>query len=200
MEDITQKRIKVNIVLYWIGKIVYKITGWRVEGKVPDIPKFIMIVAPHTSNWDFPVGLMASFSWRYAPFWIAKHSLFRWPLGGVLKRLGGIPINRAAAQNFIEQAAQFIEKHKNISLVITPEGTRKRVDKWKNGFYYIAKKAKVPIVCAYLDFKRKVCGIGPVIIPSDSVEADMQIIRDFYLTIAGKRPENFGEIRISLRG
>lgn len=199
MEEMVYNRIQVNAFLHWLGKTVYKIIGWRVEGEVPDIPKFVMIVAPHTSNWDFLIGLTASFSWRFAPFWIAKHSLFRWPLGALLKRLGGIPIDRAAAQNVIEQAAQFFEKHKKICLVITPEGTRKRVDKWKNGFYYIAKKAKVPIICAYMDYKRKVTGIGPIITASNDAEADMKIIRDFYNSIVGKIPENFGEIQISPR-
>ena len=113
-----------------------------------------------------------------------------------MKRLGGVPIDRAAAHDVIEQATQFFQKHPQARLVITPEGTRKRVDKWKNGFYYIAKKAKVPIVCAYIDYKRKVTGIGPIIIPSDNAEADMKIIRDFYQTIVGKKPENFGEIQI----
>jgi 1-acyl-sn-glycerol-3-phosphate acyltransferase len=132
------------------------------------------------------------------PFWLGKHSLFRGPLGTVLKGLGGIPINRASSHNVVEQAAQAFHNYERFLLAITPEGTRKKVDRWKSGFYNIAKAAKVPIVCAFIDYKRKVTGVGPTIFPGDDIHADMQKIREFYSSVTSKYPELAGNVEISL--
>lgn len=200
MDNASLKRIGVNGFFHWIGKTAYKLTGWRTEGEVPEeIPKAVLIVAHHTSNWDFPVGLMASFIWKIKPFWLAKHTLFRWPMGVVLKRLGGIPIDRRSSRNVVEQATRFFQITDNLLLTITPEGTRKKVTQWKSGFYHIAKAAGVPIVCAFIDYKRKIAGIGPTIFPTDDVIADMQKIREFYSTVTGKYPELAGTVEISLK-
>jgi 1-acyl-sn-glycerol-3-phosphate acyltransferase len=199
MENLALKKMGVNRLFHWIGKIAFKLTGWQTEGRIPDIPKAVVIVAHHTSNWDFLAGLMATYIWRVKPFWLAKHSLFRWPMGGLLKWLGGIPINRATAHNVVEQAAQAFQNYERFLLAITPEGTRKKVNQWKSGFYHIAKAAKVPIVCGFIDYKRKVTGIGPTIFPTDDIRADMEKIREFYSTVNGKYPELAGNVEISLK-
>ncbi len=192
--------MNVNKFVSWLGKTVLKITGWRVEGRVPaDIPKSVMIVAPHTSNWDFPIGLMASFALELKGYWVGKHTLFRRPFGGLMRWLGGIPIDRGSSKNFVEQAADYFRERENFILVLAPEGTRKRVDEWKTGFYYIARAAGVPIICAFLDYNRKVAGIGPAIFPTGDIRADMQKIREFYRGIGAKRPENVGDMGVRER-
>ena len=126
----------------WLGRFALTLAGWRFEGKLPDVPKFVMIVAPHTSNWDFPIGLMAKFSLHLGCRFIAKHSLFWWPLGAFLRQVGGLPVNRAAAGDLVEQTAAKFKERASLVLVITPEGTRARVDnKWKSGFHRIARAA-----------------------------------------------------------
>lgn len=191
------KRLGVNRFFHWLGKTAYKLTGWRTEGKPPEIPKAVVIVAHHTSNWDFLVGLMASFIWKFSPFWLGKHTLFRWPLGGLLRRLGGIPVDRRASRNLVEQVTRIFQSRERFWLTIAPEGTRQKAQKWKSGFYHIARSAGVPIICAFLDYKRKVAGIGPIIFPGEDLAADMQKIREFYNTVTGKYPERAGVVDIS---
>jgi 1-acyl-sn-glycerol-3-phosphate acyltransferase len=181
MENLALEKMSVNRFFHWIGKTAYKLSGWQVESRIPDIPRAVVIVV-----------------WRVKPFWLGKHSLFRGPLGGILKGLGGIPINRASSHNVVEQAAQAFREYERFLLAITPEGTRKKVDRWKSGFYNIAKAAKVPIVCAFIDYKRKVTGVGPTIFPGDDIRADMQQIREFYSSVTGKHPELAGNVEISL--
>lgn len=189
--------IKENRFTTWLGNTVYKMIGWKVEGHIPEsVRKAVIIVAPHTSNWDFPVGLFASFALGLSGHWVGKHTLFRWPFGGLMRWLGGIPINRRKSKNFVSQAADYFKQYENFRLVIAPEGTRRKTTKWKSGFYHIAKEATVPIVCAFIDFRRKVSGIGPIIMPSGDLQKDFEKIRDFYLTVGAKRPENRGEISL----
>lgn len=191
----TLKRFDNNKFTIWLGRMVYKMIGWQVEGSVPEsVPKSVMIVAHHTSNWDFPLGLFASFLLRIKPFWIGKHTLFHWPLGRLMRWLGGIPIDRRASKDFVNHTIQLFNEHEKLMIVITPEGTRKRRDQWKSGFYHIANGASVPIICAFIDYKRKVTGIGPMIMPSGDIQADMKKIRAFYQTITAKKPENVGEM------
>ncbi len=191
------KRIRRNNIFYWIGKIAYKLSGWKTEGEFPDLPKSVVIVAHHTSNWDLPVGLMASFIFRMKAYWIGKHTLFRWPIGGLLKRLGGIPVNRNKTENIVDQVVEVFRERSEFMLVVTPEGTRKKVERWKSGFYRIAKEAEVPIVCAYLDYKRKVTGIGPVIFPNEDREEALRKIREFYDKVTAKFPEKRGPVTFS---
>ncbi len=191
----TLKRFDNNRFTIWLGRVVYKMIGWQVEGSVPEsVPKSVMIVAHHTSNWDFPIGLFGSFALNIKPFWIGKHSLFNWPMGRLMRWLGGIPIDRRHSKDFVKHAIQLLNDHEKLMLVIAPEGTRKRVDQWKSGFYYIANGASVPIICAFIDYKRKVTGIGPIIMPTGDIQADLQKIRAFYQTITAKKPENVGEM------
>ena len=181
---------------HWLANIMLKLFGWRAEGDLADLPKCVLVVAPHTSNWDFPVMLALATALRINATWMGKHTLFRPPLGWIMRRLGGLPINRSARHNVVEQAIQSFAKRDRLVLAILPEGTRKRTSYWKSGFYHVAVGAQVPIVLGYADFRRKVGGIGPVFMPSGDVDADMALIREFYSGVVGKRPDQFGEIRL----
>jgi 1-acyl-sn-glycerol-3-phosphate acyltransferase len=181
---------------HWLAKMVLKLFGWSAVGSLSGYPKCVIAVAPHTSNWDFPVLFLVKVALRLKVTWMGKHTLFRPPFGWILRRLGGLPIDRRARHNVVEQAVESFRTHEQLALAIPPEGTRKLAPYWKSGFYYIALGAQVPIALAFADYRRKVGGIGHVFMPSGDVEADMAIIRNFYSGIVGKRPEQFGEIRL----
>lgn len=165
------------------------ITGWRTEGHFPVIPKFVLLGAPHTSNWDLPYGLFIIFVFRAKIYWLGKEAIFRMPLKGFFKWLGGIPVDRSKSSNVVAQSIKQFHENEKLILTIAPAGTRKRVKKWKTGFYHIATGANVPIVLGFLDYKRKVGGIGPVIYPTGDFEADFKTIRAFYDGIVGKYPD-----------
>jgi 1-acyl-sn-glycerol-3-phosphate acyltransferase len=170
----------------WISLASLKTSGWRVEGLLPDIPKFVLIAAPHTSNWDFPIGVFMAFALKAKIYWMGKDSLFRRPFGTFFRWLGGIPVDRSKSNNMVERTVrQFMENEKLI-VAIPPSGTRKRVLKWKTGFYYIAKGADVPIVLGFLNYAKKVVGMGPVYFPTGDMAEDMKRIRAFYAGMKGK--------------
>jgi 1-acyl-sn-glycerol-3-phosphate acyltransferase len=179
----------LNIFLRWFSLTVLKITGWRAHGRLPATTKFVLVGAPHTSNWDLPYALFIIFVLRGKIYWLGKESLFRRPLKGFFKWLGGIPIDRSKSKNVVAQSIQQFHQNEKLILTIAPEGTRSRVKKWKTGFYHIAKGANVPIVLGFLDYRRKTGGIGPVIYPTGNIDADMETIRAFYDGITGKFPE-----------
>ena len=179
-----------------LADMVLKLFGWRAEGSLADCPKCVVVVAPHTSNWDFPVLMLVAVVLRVKVAWMGKHTLFRPPFGWIMRGLGGLPIDRSARHNMVEQAVESVHTHDRLLLAIPPEGTRKRAPYWRSGFYHIALGAQVPIALAYADYRRKVGGIGHVFVPSGDVDADMAIIRDFYSGVVGKRPDQFGEIRL----
>lgn len=179
-----------------IARMLLALFGWRAVGAMPDVPKAVLMVAPHTSNWDFPVMLLLAVALGIKTTWMGKHTLFRPPFGWIMRRLGGLPINRTASHNMVEQAVTALRAADRLVLAVLPEGTRKRAPYWKSGFYYIANGARVPLVLGFADYQRKVGGIGPVIMPSGDAEADMAAIRAFYVGVVGKRPDQFGEIRL----
>lgn len=176
-------------ILKGLSICILRICGWRREGRLPSIPKYVMIVAPHTSNWDMFVGMMIALSFVLKLNWLAKRSLFRWPFGGFIKWLGGIPIDRSKSSNVVAQSIQTFKEKKEMVLAVAPEGTRRKSNYWKTGFYNIAKGANVPIVMAFIDYARKAGGIGPTLIPIGDIEFDMQKIRFFYGEITGKIPD-----------
>jgi 1-acyl-sn-glycerol-3-phosphate acyltransferase len=180
----------------WLAKRLLALFGWRAVGSVPDLPKYVLVVAPHTSNWDFPVMLALAIALGIKATWMGKHTLFRPPLGWLMRALGGLPIDRTARHNVVEQAVESIRRSDRLVLAVLPEGTRKRTNYWKSGFYHIARSADVPIALGFADYRRKIGGIGAVVTLSGDVEADMAGIRDFYAGIAGKRPEQFGPVRL----
>jgi len=176
-------------IFRWLAILFLKMIGWRKEGSLPDIPQYVIIVAPHTSNWDFPIGLAMAFSLRIRGYWLGKDGLFRWPFHGFFRWLGGIPIDRSRSSDVVAQMVQVFKERARLTMVVAPEGTRKKVTYWKSGFYHIARGADVPIVLAFLDYLRKAGGIGPVFSPTGDIEADMEYIRAFYATMTGKHPE-----------
>ena len=175
---------------------ILKSVGWKVEGRLPEIPKYVLIGAPHTSNWDFPFAMLTKWALGFKFNWIGKDSLFRWPLGGLMRRLGGIPVNRRIRTRFIDQMISAYNEREKLVIVITPEGTRSKTEHWKTGFYYIALGAHVPIVMGYIDYERKVVGIGPIFHPSGDIAADIKKIAEFYADKKGKFAEKQGGVRI----
>jgi 1-acyl-sn-glycerol-3-phosphate acyltransferase len=159
---------------------IYRLRGWHVEGRVPPVPKFIVIGAPHTSNWDFAVFLGAIDELGVQPSYIGKHSLFRWPMRRFFTDMGGIPIDRTKRHNYVIEVANAIAKRDRIVLVIAPEGTRNPKGAWHSGFYHIAMRARVPIVPAWIDRERRRAGLGEPITPSGDYQADLAKIATFY--------------------
>jgi len=174
---------------------IFGVLGWRVEGRLPNIPKFVAI-ATHTSNWDFPVMLFMAFALRANITTMGKDSLFHWPFGLFFRWCGCIPVDRKKSANVVETMIRVFHESEKLILVITPEGTRKKVRYWKTGFYYIAQGAHVPIVLAFMDYRRKTAGIGPTITPTGDIEVDIETIRSFYANVSGKYPEKAGKAEI----
>ena len=191
------KRKKVSSFSSWLARFTLRLFGWRVVGEPPAVPKYVLIAAPHTSNWDFLIMLAVDFALKIACVWLGKDSLFRGPLGAYFRHMGGIPIDRSSNHSVVEQAVAAFQRNERMVMTIPPEGTRKRTDHWRTGFYYIALGAQVPIVFGFIDFKRKVAGVGPMLMPSGDIGADMVIIRDFYKEIEGKYPEQAGKIIVT---
>jgi len=184
-------------VLQVLAIIVLKIFGWRRAGVVPDAPKFVMIAAPHTSNWDFPVGLAIILAFKVKMYWLGKEPIFKWPFGTFFKWLGGIPVNRSKSGDVVSQTIQTIKEHERIVMVVAPEGTRKRANHWKTGFYYIAMGANVPLAMGFIDYVRKEGGFGPTLMPTGNIETDMEKIRAFYQNITAKMPDKSTPAMIS---
>lgn len=182
----------VNVVLRTLSLVILKLCGWSVRGSLPpDLKKAVLIAAPHTSNWDLPFTLFVAFALRLKIYWMGKEELFRPPFRGIMMWLGGIPVQRSASGNMVAASAEAIRTADRLMLVVSPEGTRSKALYWKTGFYHIAHTADVPVVMAYLDYERKIGGLGPVLRTTGNVEADMQIIKDFYKDIRGKRRDLF---------
>ena len=179
----------LSSVLRRTAGLFLRVFGWRKEGQLPDIPKCVMIAAPHTSNWDLPVMLFFAFAFQTKLFFMVKDAVFRWPFGPLFRWLGGIPIDRTKPNGVVEQSIQAFRDNDELIMVVPPSGTRSKVRYWKTGFYHIANGAGVPIVLGFLDYRRKVGGVGPVVVPTGDIEADMQAVRAFYADITGKNPE-----------
>ena len=181
---------------YAIGWLWLKVTGWRVTGTIPAGGKFVVIAAPHTSNWDFPFMLAVAAIFRLRLSWMGKHSLFKPPFGRLMRRLGGIPIYRDAQGGLVEQVVARFAQNDRLVVLVPPSGTRQKRDYWKSGFYWIANNAQVPLLCAYLDFSRKEAGLGLSFVPTGDLGADMDRIREFYADKVGKFPEQHTTIRL----
>ncbi len=173
----------------WVGRTTLRLLGWRIEGALPRLDKFVVIGAHHTSNWDFVLFLAAKFVLRLNARWFGKHSIFRWPFAGLLQRWGGIPIRRHLQLNMVGQAIQSFQENAEFMLILSPEGTRKRVARWKMGFYHIARGAGVPIVLAALDYGQRRILIGPAFQPSGDEAADLQAMLAFFRPFTPKKPE-----------
>jgi 1-acyl-sn-glycerol-3-phosphate acyltransferase len=183
----------VNTLLRLISTAFLRLTGWKVVGTLPaNAAKSVLIAAPHTSNWDLPYTLMVAFALRLNVYWMGKASLFRPPFRGVMMWLGGIPVDRAQSNNLVAASSAAILQAKGpLQLIVPPEGTRSGTRYWKTGFYYMAAGAGVPIVLAYLDYEKKVGGLGPIFQTTGDIEADMLAIKAFYAGVKGKNADQF---------
>ena len=181
---------------YWLGRLWLGLFGWKIQGEDPGCRKFVFIAAPHTSNWDLPFMLATAYAMRVRISWFGKHTLFVPPWGWLVRILGGIPVDRRAPHSLVTQMAEKFKTSDYLVLAVPPEGTRSKVDLWKSGFYHIASQSGVPIGLAYLDYQRKLSGLGMFVIPSGNITEDMNKIRAFYRNIRGKHPELESEPRL----
>jgi 1-acyl-sn-glycerol-3-phosphate acyltransferase len=190
------KPIRVNLLSHWLGCLVAWITGWRLEGEFPNIPKFVIIVAPHTSNWDLPTAVMLSFVARIHGSWMGKHSIFWPPLSWILRGLGGFPVERSSHHGLVKQAVDELARRDIMVLGLAPEVTRSCTEYWKSGFYQIALHAGVPVVPCYLDYQRGIGCITDAITLTGHIKTDMDKIRAVYASVIPRHPELQGPLRI----
>jgi 1-acyl-sn-glycerol-3-phosphate acyltransferase len=179
-----------------IARLLLFCLRWRSQGNLDKFPTCVLIAAPHTSNWDLFYTLLIAFDLKTGIYWMGKDAIFRRPFGGIMKWLGGLPIDRSQSNNVVAQSIQWLKKTDNLVLTVPPSGTRSRVTHWKTGFYHIADGAGVPIALGFLDYRRRVGGIGPVIRTTGDIEDDMTVISSFYAGITGKYPLKGSEARV----
>ena len=168
-----------------------RVTGWRITGEFPNLPQFVVIVAPHTSNWDFFVGVMAMFAIGFRGTFLGKHTVFRWPVSVIMRWLGGIPVDRASPHNVVEQTIDYFRSRPQMLLALSPEGTRKKLPAWRTGFWYVAKGANVPIVPAAFDYPAKTITIFPPLVPGDDIAADIAALRAHFDARMAKHPAQY---------
>lgn len=178
------------------ARALLKALGWKIEGERPTHKKYVLIAAPHTSNWDFPLMILFAWAFDIRISWMGKASLFRRPFGWVMHGLGGIPIERRYTGNMVYAMAEAFGEHDELVLVVPAEGARARRDYWKSGFYYIARDAGVPVVPSYLDYGQRRGGFGPALRVGANLPKEMQALRDFYAPMQGLYPDQFGPVRL----
>ena len=179
----------------WLAALVLRLIGWQTVYVPAPGPQAVIVVYPHTSNWDFPLGLLFKAKHRVRMQWAGKDSLFRWPFKPLSLWLGGIPINRRQRTGMIAQLTDAFARNPNLYVCIAPEGTRARTDHWKTGFYRLARAARVPLGLAFIDYGSKRIGIERWIDLSGDEEADLAVLRAYYADKHGRYPEKAGEIR-----
>jgi 1-acyl-sn-glycerol-3-phosphate acyltransferase len=170
-----------------IGVLALRVMHWRVEGDIADHPKYVAIVAPHTTNWDFVVGLAARYALRLDASWLGKHTLFRPPFGWIMRRWGGIAVDRSASHDVVSQTVAAFSNRTRVFLVITPEGTRRQVSRWRTGFWHIAKGAGVPILPIVFNWRDRVIRIGAPVFPGSDVDADVMTLQSSFADASGLR-------------
>ena len=183
----------------WLAALVLRLAGWRSVYAPPPGPKSVILVYPHTSNWDFPLGVLFSSSHRLNINWAGKDTLFRWPLRRLFLWLGGVPINRRERTGMIGQLAEAFAQNESFQICITPEGTRSKTDHWKTGFYRLAREVGVPVGLAFIDYGNKRIGVDRWVTLSGNEDADLQIFREYYADKTALYPEKAGDIRFNER-
>lgn len=176
-----------NACSRWLGRLTLATLGWRLHGRLPDLPRLVVVAAPHTSNWDFVLGMAAAFALGVEVRWLGKRSLFRPPAGPLMRWLGGVPVDRGVSSGVVAQCAAALRGREKMLLCIAPEGTRSRGRRWKSGFYHIAREAGVPIFLCTLHYPRRILGLGPLLTCGEDAEADIASIRRFYRRVPGRR-------------
>jgi 1-acyl-sn-glycerol-3-phosphate acyltransferase len=179
-----------------LAKWFLRRAGWTLEGEAPVARGYVLIAAPHTTNWDLLFFLACAWAFDVKVSWMGKHTLFHGPMGAVMRVLGGVPVRRDRSGGLVGQMVEAFERNPALVMTVPPEGTRTYVPYWKSGFYQIARAARVPIVMGFLDYERRVGGLGPALLPTDDLRADMDEIRAFYSDIQGRYPDRVGEIRL----
>jgi len=170
--------------------VLLKLIGWKAVGRPIENARFVLIGAPHTSNWDFPLMIMVVLKLRLRVYWMGKSSLFPFPVGWFMRWLGGIPVDRSRAQNLVDQTVAQYKSNPEMIVLVPPEGTRSKVKEWKTGFYRIAVNAEVPVLMGYVDAATKEAGLADFFYPTGDLEVDMPAIRAFYADKVGINPEN----------
>lgn len=181
----------INTITRWLSIAILTLLGWKLDRSEANVKKCVLIAAPHTSNWDFPYALMVCFALRLDVYWMGKASLFPPIFGSIMKWLGGISVNREKSENLVDATVEAFQTTSELIVIVPPEGTRGKVKRWKTGFYYIANGANVPICMGYLDFKKKIGGVGKTFHPTGDIEKDMLVIQEFYANISGKNSHQF---------
>ena len=179
-----------NAFSRWLGRTLLRLSGWRVTGTLPDLPRFIAIASPHTSNWDWVLTLSTSCALGVPLRYMVKDTAFFWPLSLLLRATGGVPTNRQAPLGMVEDLAERLRNTPEFVLAITPEGTRARVDNWKSGFLRIAELANLPVLLISWDYPSRILNLGPLAELSGDHEADLQSIRAYYRQFTGRNPGN----------
>jgi 1-acyl-sn-glycerol-3-phosphate acyltransferase len=178
----------ISGIFHYYARFLMGIYGWQIDGKLPEIPKFVLIGAPHTSNWDAVLYLGVIFSLRADVHVMAKAEAFRFPVRSLFRYCGGIPVDRGKSTGLVDQMVKAFNESDRFILTIAPEGTRHQVVEWKRGFYYIAKGAGVPIVMAIVDGRHKTVRIGQVFYPTEDAEADIKVIQNYFAGVTGIKP------------
>lgn len=176
-------------LLRFLSNLIMRLLGWRVEGQLPDLPKFVLVGGPHTSNWDFVLFLGVIFNLRANVKFMGKAELFRKPFGWFFYWCGGVPVDRKKSQGLVEQMVDVCEKSDKFILTIAPEGTRHKVSEWKMGFYHIAKNAGIPVVMAVIDGANKTVKVGDVFQLTENMEEDLKTIKGFFAGKVGINPK-----------
>lgn len=169
-----------------VGRLSMWLLGWRLEGVIPDLAKFVIIVAPHTSNWDFPVGASAKLALRLDATFLGKDTLFRFPLGVIMRALGGLPVDRSVSHDLVSGIVAEFRRREQLVLVIAPEGTRRKVERWKTGFYHIALGAAVPIVPVGLDWGTRAIRVAAPFTPSGDADRDIAQLQQWFAGMSGR--------------
>ncbi len=178
-------------MLKWLSRLLLKLWGFRWTGIDPEtIPKKLYVVYPHTSNWDFPLGILIKFGMPINVNYIAKDSLFKWPYGILFRKLGGIPVDRKKSTNFVDTMVAMYAAHDRLAFAIAPEGTRKKVNKFKSGFYYIAHLSGIPIILVKFDHRKKIVDFSEPMMTTGDYKSDLKIIIEHFRGTIGYVPEN----------
>ncbi len=176
----------LKIFFRLLARLLLIITRWKIIGERPEVKKYVIIAAPHTSNWDFFYGLLMNLYFKNDIYWMGKKTIFKFPFGWIMKWFGGIPVDRSRSNNLVSAVIEEFKKNDTLVVAIPPEGSRSKNDSWKTGFYYIAAGAGVPILLGFLDYNKKIAGYGPLFSLTDNIETDMIKIKEFYSGITGK--------------
>ncbi|KUJ82555.1 acyltransferase [Microbulbifer flavimaris] len=181
----------ITPVLRQLARLLLKLHGWRVvaDQSATDLKKYVLLGAPHTTNWDGYYFILVALKLKLVPQWMGKDNLFKFPLGGMMRWFGGIAVDRSKANNLVEGTVNAFNRNESLIVAVPPEGTRGKAERWKTGFYHIARGASVPVVCGFINFPKKEVGLGPAFWMSENLEAELKRFRDFYADKIGKYPE-----------